>query len=95
MYVPRSLSLATATDGYCQFFLELWSDIHRDPALRRYAETKPLFPQPGPEDTEVPSDTIFEVFINKYTTIVIRAEDMIVQQVCSEIEARLKNHFSS
>ncbi|KAF5356120.1 hypothetical protein D9756_004054 [Leucocoprinus leucothites] len=77
------------------FFLELWSDIHHTPALRSRVEANPLLPQPGPEDLEVPNDTIFEVFINKYTALIIRAENMIVQQVCNEVETQLKAHFST
>ncbi|KAJ3570874.1 hypothetical protein NP233_g4116 [Leucocoprinus birnbaumii] len=77
------------------FFLELWSEIHHTPALRSLAGANPLLPQPGPENLEVPNDTIFEVFINRYTALVIRAENMIVQQVCNEVETQLKPHFST
>lgn len=69
--------------------------MHHNPALRERAEANPLLPQPGPANIEVPNDTIFEVFINKYTALIIRAENMIVQQVCSEVEGRLKAHFAS
>ncbi|KAL9715938.1 hypothetical protein Ac2012v2_000382 [Leucoagaricus gongylophorus] len=71
----------------------MWRDVHRVPALRSHAEANPLLPQPGHENLEVPNDTIFEVFINKYTVIIIRAENMVVQQVCTEVETQLKAHF--
>ncbi|KXN81133.1 RAD50-interacting protein 1 [Leucoagaricus sp. SymC.cos] len=77
------------------FFLELWSNIHHNAALRARIEANPLLPQLGPENLEVPKDTIFEVFINRYTAIIIRAENMIVQQVCNEVETQLKAHFAT
>ncbi|KAF7784590.1 hypothetical protein Agabi119p4_755 [Agaricus bisporus var. burnettii] len=85
-----------ALEGWTEdvFFLELWSDIHHIPSLRERVSVNPLLPNPGPEDTDVPNETIFEVFINKYTTLIIRAENMIVQQICNEIESRLKAHFN-
>jgi succinylglutamate desuccinylase len=77
-----------------QFFLELWSDIHHNQALRELAQANLFFPKLGPENVDVLHDTIFEVFINKYTALIIRAENMIVQQICNEIESRLKAHFN-
>jgi len=71
----------------------MWRDIHHDPALRSHAEANSLLPSPGHEALEVPNDTIFEAVINRYTTIIIRAENMVVQQVCIEVETQLKAHF--
>jgi hypothetical protein len=40
------------------------------------------------------SNTLFEELISRYKKVVKKAEDMIVQQVCGEIEAALKVHFT-
>ena len=42
-----------------------------------------------------PEDTIFEELVHQYAKLSNRAEDMIVQQVCGEIEGGLRTHFSS
>ena len=39
-------------------------------------------------------DTIFETLIAKYQKVVGRSEDIIIQQVCAEVESNLKAHFS-
>ncbi|TFK30758.1 RINT-1 family protein [Coprinopsis marcescibilis] len=77
------------------FFLELWQDILRDPLARENASQSQLLPKPSWGNTggQAVHDTIFDEIRTKYQTIIGRAEDMIVQQVCGEIEAELRPHI--
>jgi hypothetical protein len=79
-----------------QFFLELWAEINRRTNLRAKADTHPSLPEPkGMPDEYAPEGTIFEELVVQYRKLVDRAEGMIVQQVCGEIETGLKAHFIS
>lgn len=77
-----------------QFFLELWSEINQQPSLRARAADNPLLPQPTVQG-ELPCNTLFERLNLQYQKVVNRAEDMIVQQTCGEVEDALKVHFSA
>ena len=44
---------------------------------------------------ELLHNTLFEELISQYRKVVSRAEDMIVQQMCGEVESALKVHFST
>ncbi|KAJ7823548.1 TIP-1 family-domain-containing protein [Mycena olivaceomarginata] len=61
------------------FFLELWTEItvERPFAHRRWP--LPLYPIPAPRESAVPQETVIGSLCN-------RAEDMIVAQVCGEVE---------
>lgn len=63
--------------------------------MRARAESHPSLPDPKTITAEAPEDTIFEELIIQYQRLVNRAEDMIIQQVCGEIEGGLKAHFTS
>ncbi|KAF8225806.1 hypothetical protein L208DRAFT_1425343 [Tricholoma matsutake] len=76
------------------FFLELWAQITQDPFLRARAVDNPLLPNPTTQKGELPRNTLFEELISQYRNIVRRAEDMIMQQLCGEVESALKAHFS-
>ncbi|ESK95519.1 rint-1 family protein [Moniliophthora roreri MCA 2997] len=77
------------------FFLELWTEINRRAGLRAQAQAHSALPDP----TAVPSDdsqeTIFEELVVQYRKLEGRSEDIIVQQVCAEVEAGLKAHFQA
>jgi hypothetical protein len=45
----------------------------------------------GKED--LPNGTLFDVLASRYQTLITRAEDMIVYQVCGEVENVLKPHL--
>jgi len=78
------------------FFLELWTEINRRASLRARAEANSSLPDPKLSDeSEAPQDTIFEELVGQYRKLVSRAEDIIVQQVCGEIEGGLKAHFAA
>jgi hypothetical protein len=77
-----------------QFFLELWSEINQQPSLRARVVDNPLLPQPTVRG-ELPRNTLFERLILQYQKVVNRAEDMVIQQTCGEVEGALKAHFSA
>jgi hypothetical protein len=77
-----------------QFFLELWAEINRQASLRAIAEASPLLPHTKASQADPPESTIFEELIRQYEKLLSRSEDMIVQQVCKEIEGGLKLHFA-
>jgi len=77
------------------FFLELWAEINRKASLRSRVESAPLLPDPKTSTEEdVPEGTIFEELVTQYGKVGERAEDLIVQSVCSEVEQAFKAHYS-
>lgn len=74
------------------FFLELWSKINENAQLRSQANAVDALPT-ADSDTSIPADTIFEELISQYSLLAERAEGVIVQQVCGEVESRLRAHF--
>ncbi|KAF8058265.1 TIP-1 family-domain-containing protein [Lyophyllum atratum] len=87
----------TAMKGWGEelFFVELWTEINHDPSLRSQAAASLLLPDPKAESEEIPSDTLFQELISGYERLGDRAEGMVVQQICGEIESLLKAHFSA
>jgi RAD50-interacting protein 1 len=83
----------TGLTKFSQFFLELWTEINQEPSLRARASDNPLLPDPTTQG-ELPSNTLFDELISRYGKIVSRTEDMIIQQMCGEVESALKVHFS-
>ncbi|KAF7306558.1 hypothetical protein MIND_00447100 [Mycena indigotica] len=77
------------------FFLELWTEISRRAALRAQAQVVASLPDPRPSNSAAPQETVFEELVSLYRKLMERAEEMIVQQVCGEIESGLKAHFSA
>ncbi|KAH7915139.1 TIP-1 family-domain-containing protein [Hygrophoropsis aurantiaca] len=88
----RYVQVAMEGWGEEVFFLELWAEINHRASLRSRAEDHQSLPNPN-DGAQVAEGTIFEELITQYTKLVFRAEDMLVQQVCGEIEALLKPHF--
>jgi RAD50-interacting protein 1 len=76
--------------------LELWTEINLKASLRARAETHPSLPilNNSPSLSDAADGTIFEELVQQYEKLVTRAEDMIVQQVCTEVEAAWKTHFA-
>ncbi|KAG5648249.1 hypothetical protein DXG03_006207 [Asterophora parasitica] len=75
------------------FFVELWTEINQNSELRSQARASSLLPDPQAESAEIPSDSLFDELISRYERLVSRAEAMVVQQICGEIESTLKPHF--
>jgi hypothetical protein len=84
-----------ASSLFVQFFLELWTEIDRRASLREKAQTHVSLPVPKGTPEDLPEGTIFEELVIQYRKLVKRAEDMIIQQVSSEIESGLRAHFAS
>ncbi|KAJ3509803.1 hypothetical protein NLJ89_g5024 [Agrocybe chaxingu] len=98
----NSLCKALLTAGYIEscletwgedmFFLQLWSEFFTDDTLRNWAKKTPLLPYLTDLDATGPRETIFKEMVSRYHDLTVRAEDMIVQLVCSEVEAGLRAH---
>jgi hypothetical protein len=80
---------------FLQFFLELWTEINRRASLRSQALAASSLPDPRAAGSAVPQETVFEELVTQYRVLVHRAEDMIVAQVCGEVEGGLKAHFAA
>lgn len=78
-----------------QFFLELWQDIITNPTIRARADENKLMPTPPPprRGSESNTGSIFDGLIEDYAALAERAEDMVLQHVCGEIEMELRAHF--
>ena len=75
--------------------MELWTEINQRAYLRARAEAHASLPDPKLAEEGAPEDTIFEELVQQYAKLSSRAEDMIVQQVCGEVEGGLRMHFST
>ncbi|KAG8956967.1 hypothetical protein FRC00_004656 [Tulasnella sp. 408] len=77
-------------------FLELWNGIQENPVLRARAEANTMLPRTGPAATlnDQADTTMFDVLIKQYGDVVSRSEDMIVKQICAEVETELKPYFA-
>ncbi|KAJ7785875.1 TIP-1 family-domain-containing protein [Mycena metata] len=89
--------MEAAMEGWGEelFFLELWTEINRRASLRSQALAAASLPDPRAVGSAVPQETVFEELVTQYRILVHRAEDMIVQQVCGEVEGGLKAHLSA
>jgi hypothetical protein len=74
--------------------LELWAEINHKASLRARAETHPSLPDLNNPSLDAVDGTIFEELVQQYEKLVIRTEEMIVQQICTEVEAAWKTHFA-
>jgi hypothetical protein len=88
-------SFVTLTITISKFFLDLWTQMNSDPTLQGQVEKCPLLPQLVVEAEDVPTSTVFEEMISRYTKVVVRAEDMIVQQICGEVESNFRAHLNA
>ncbi|KAH9050479.1 TIP-1 family-domain-containing protein [Lactarius hengduanensis] len=89
--------ISNAMEGWGEdlFFLELWTEINLKASLRARAEMHPSLPDPKNSSQDAIDGTIFEELVQQYEQLVTRTEDIIVQQVCTEVEAAWKVHFAS
>ncbi|CAE6432985.1 unnamed protein product [Rhizoctonia solani] len=78
------------------FFLELWTEVNERSALRAKVDAHPSLPQTTPASVaEEVHGTLFDELISQYDSITIRAEDMMIRHVCSEVEGELKGYFAN
>jgi len=64
--------------------------------LLDHTSTHPPLSQGSESDKEdLYCGTFFDALISRYEKLANRAEDMIVQQVCGEVERALKVHFAA
>lgn len=75
-----------------QFFLQLWTEFNTDPGLRQWAQKSSLLPSLTDFDAAAPGETVFKEITSRYHQLTVRAEDMLVQLICSEIEQGLRAH---
>ncbi|KAF8203135.1 TIP-1 family-domain-containing protein [Pholiota molesta] len=78
--------------GEEMFFLQLWTEFNTDPDLRQWAQKSPLLPSLTDFDASAPGETVFKEITSRYHQLTVRAEDMLVQLICSEIEQGLRAH---
>jgi hypothetical protein len=77
-----------------QFFLELWTEIATDSGLRVRADEDKLMPIPPPiRSGGSDGGSIFDKLVEDYGALAERAEDMVFQHVCGEVEMELRAHF--
>ncbi|KAF9065415.1 TIP-1 family-domain-containing protein [Rhodocollybia butyracea] len=89
----RFIEAAMEAWGEDLFFLELWTEINQRPALRALARANSaMLSSDGDNESQ---DTIFQVIVDRYRKLGRRCEDIIVQQICAEIESSLKAHLSA
>ncbi|KAF8268953.1 TIP-1 family-domain-containing protein [Lactarius quietus] len=91
----RYISDAMEGWGDDLFFLELWTEINHKASLRARAEMHPSLPDPKNSSQDAIDGTIFEELVQQYEKLGTRTEDMIVQQVCTEVETAWKIHLAS
>ncbi|KAJ6574637.1 TIP-1 family-domain-containing protein [Mycena capillaripes] len=91
----RYLEVAMEGWGEELFFLELWTEINRRASLRSQALAASSLPDLRAVGSAAPQETVFEELVTQYRVLVHRAEEMIVQQVCGEVEGGLKAHFAA
>lgn len=89
------MEICMETWGEEVFFLELWTEINMRASLRARVQGNPLLPDPEVEESPLGHETIFEELINHYRKLSVRAQDMIVQQVCAEVEGSLRPHLTA
>ncbi|KAJ3971227.1 TIP-1 family-domain-containing protein [Lentinula raphanica] len=77
------------------FFLELWTKIKQRASLRALAQANSALPSSTNDGDDESQETIFENLIARYDKVCRRSEDIIVQQVCAEVESSLKAHLSA
>ncbi|KAG9013900.1 hypothetical protein FRB93_000281 [Tulasnella sp. JGI-2019a] len=88
--------IKAAMEGWGEdlFFLEMWQGIQENPVLRARVESNPWFPPCHSIEHET-DHALFDAFVTRYDSLSDRAEEMIANQVCSEIEGELKGYFAS
>ncbi|KAK7041921.1 hypothetical protein VNI00_008903 [Paramarasmius palmivorus] len=91
----RHVEAAMEQWGEELFFLELWTEINRRAGLRAQAQAHSALPDPTTASSDNSQETIFEELVVQYRKLGGRSEDIIVQQVCAEVEAGLKAHFQA
>jgi hypothetical protein len=77
------------------FFLELWAKINENAQLKSQANAASSLAPSQSSDSSVPQDTIFEQLTIQYSQLAQRAETIIVQQACGEVETSLKSHLGA
>lgn len=75
-----------------QFFLHLWEEFNTDPTLHEWAAHSPFLPHLADSDASALHETVFSEMGAQYHALTTRAEDMLVQLVCSEVEGGLRAH---
>ncbi|KAK0198491.1 TIP-1 family-domain-containing protein [Armillaria mellea] len=89
------LEISMEAWGEEMFFLELWTEINRRASLRARARADPLLPDPRVEEDQLGQETIFGELISHYRKLSVRAQGMIVQQICVEVEGNLRPHLTA
>ncbi|KZV95590.1 hypothetical protein EXIGLDRAFT_671991 [Exidia glandulosa HHB12029] len=91
----RAVEGAMVIWGEDVFFLELWAEMNRRPALRALAESHTLLPPPSKDPAAEPEGTVFDTLVDAYRDVCSRAEDMIVRQIVGEIEDDLRPYITA
>jgi hypothetical protein len=76
-------------------FLQLCADFHSDPILRNWANKTPLLSSRSDPDDLAPPKPIFHKLVTLYHDLASRSQDMILQLVCTEVEAGLRAYHAA
>ncbi|KAG8885666.1 hypothetical protein FRB97_000109 [Tulasnella sp. 331] len=90
----RWIKAAMESWGEDLFFLELWQEIQANHTLRARVESSAWFPPCRSSEHET-DHALFDELVKRYGSLSDRAEDMIANQVCTEVEEELKAYFAS
>lgn len=75
-----------------QFFIGMSDELAKSPSIRWRLQSEPLLHNPTPE-SEGGGMSVWDIVSEKYTSLVHRAEEMIVRLVSVEVENDLKKHL--
>lgn len=74
-----------------QFYVEMSDQLQNTPAIRWKLQADPLLHNPDPSSGAEWS--VWDLMIERYTTLGERGEEMIVRLITAEVETDLKKHL--
>ncbi|KAF8649759.1 hypothetical protein AX16_005526 [Volvariella volvacea WC 439] len=91
----KFVSEAMGEWGEDLLFLELWTEVNRTDLFRKKIEGNALVPALTRSSETPPSDMLFDSLLAQYQQLIRRSEEIIVHQVCAELEGVIKAHLNA
>lgn len=92
MVISGYLFRGDESDLLVKLYLEMWNELNVQTSMQSIADSSRLLP---PLNGSWQDHTIFDVLTENSAEIASRAEDLLVQHICTEVEGQMKAHFSS